>query len=163
MSDRKLYYNGTILTMDDQQPRADFVLTEGGVIADVGGKDRLAEYLGSDVERVDLQGRLLLPGFIDSHIHMLTAALNRLKLDVTDMPFDTVDDFLAYVRREKGDSGESWISVFGFSEENLGDHRMVERRDIDKYFPDVPVTIIRVCGHMCVVNSQAIARLVLGA
>ena len=159
MPDRKLYYNGTILTMDDQQPHADFVLTENGVIADVGGKDRLAEYLGSDVERVDLQGRLLLPGFLDSHLHMLTAALNRLKLDVTDMPFDTVDDFLAYVRREKGESGESWISVFGFSEENLGDRRMVERRDIDKYFPDVPVTIIRVCGHMCVVNSQAIARL----
>lgn len=156
---KKLYFNGTILTMDDACPRADYVLTEDNRILAAGGKQDIPDALSAGAQPVNLQGRVLLPGFIDSHLHMLTAALNRLKLDISDRHFASVEDMLSYVRREKEGSGEAWISVFGFSEENLDDGRMVTRRDIDKVFPDVPVTIIRVCGHMCIINSQVIARL----
>lgn len=154
---RKVYYNGTIYTMDDAMPRADYVVTEGEHILAVG-KGSAVQYLDG-AEAVDLKGRTLLPGFIDSHIHMLTAALNRLKLDISGMPFETIDSMLEYVKKEKAGSGEPWVSVFGFSEENIGTGRMVTRSDIDRYFPDTPVTIIRVCGHMCIVNSKAIAQL----
>ena len=156
---KKLYYNGTILTMDDSCPRADYVLTEDDRILSVGKSCDMPDDLAAGAQPVDLCGRMLLPGFIDSHLHMLTAALNRLKLDISDRHFASVEDMLSYVRREKEGSGEAWISVFGFSEENLDDGRMVTRQDIDQVFPDVPVTIIRVCGHMCIVNSQVISRL----
>lgn len=157
--ERKLFYNGTVFTMDEKQPMAGYVLTEGERILEVGPRAQAAQHLVDGVEAIDLKGRVLLPGFIDSHIHMLTAALNRFKLDITDMTFDTIDSMLDYVKKEKEGSGEEWISVFGFTEENIGTGAMVTRADIDRYFPDIPVTIIRVCGHMSIINSAAIGRL----
>ena len=156
---RILFYNGKILTMNDAAPFAEYVLTEGDKILDVGSGQQAAQYLAEGAEPVDLQGRMMLPGFIDSHIHMLTAALNRLKLDISGKPFDTIDSMLAYVKKEKEGTEEDWISVFGFSEENIGTGAMVTRADIDRYFPDIPVTIIRVCGHMSIINSKAIEKL----
>jgi len=157
--DRKLYYNGPIFTMNDAAPVADYVLTEGDKVVEVGMADGLAKHLSSGVEVVDLQGRTMLPGLIDSHLHMLSAALNQLKLDLTDLPFATIADMLAYVKQEKGNSGDSWISAFSFFEENIGEHRIPTRDDIDKVFPDVPVTIIRACGHMGIINSKAMEQL----
>jgi len=156
---RRLYYNGHILTMNNAEPLADYVLTEDDRIADLGKSDRIQQYLSEGAEGVDLQGRLMLPGFIDSHIHMLTAALNRFKLDISGMTFGTVDDMLRYVQEKKQGTKEPWISVFGFSEENIGTGQMVTRSDIDRFFPHVPVTVIRVCGHMCIINSSVIERL----
>ncbi|NLU24573.1 MAG: amidohydrolase [Clostridiales bacterium] len=156
---RRIFYNGRILTMNDAQPTAGYVLTQGDRVVELGSADRVAAYLAEGVEPVDLQGNMMLPGFIDSHIHMLTAALNRLKLDISGMRFDTIEEMLYYIRREKENSSDSWISVFGFSEENIREGRMVTRTDLDGVFPNIPVTIIRVCGHMCVVNSAAIRRL----
>lgn len=157
--DRKLYYNGPILTMNEAAPVVDYVLTEGDKIVEIGMADGLAKHLAAGTDAVDLQGRMMLPGFIDSHLHMLSAALNQLKLDLTDLTFDTIDDMLAYVKKEKGSSGDSWISAFAFFEENIGEHRIVTRQDIDKVFPDIPVTIIRVCGHMGIINSKAMEKL----
>lgn len=145
--------------MNDAAPYAEYVLTEGEKILDVGSGQQAAQYLAGGAEPVDLQGRMMLPGFIDSHIHMLTAALNRLKLDISGMFFDTIDSMLAYVKKEEEGVESSWISVFGFSEENIETGTMVTRTDIDRYFPEVPVTIIRVCGHMSIINSKAIEKL----
>ena len=133
--------------MNDAAPFAEYVLTEGEKILDVGSGRQAAQYLAGGAEPVDLQGRVMLPGFIDSHIHMLTAALNRLKLDIGGMHFDTIDSMLAYIKKEEEGTADSWICVSGFSEENIGTGTMVTRADIDRYFPEVPVTIIRVCGQ----------------
>lgn len=156
---RKLFYNGKILTMNDGAPFAEYVLTEGEKILDVGCGQQAAQYLAEGAEPVDLQGRMMLPGFIDSHLHMLTAALNRLKLDISGMSFDTIDSMLAYVKKERAGAEDDWISVVGFFEENIGTGAMVTRTDIDRYFPEVPVIIIRVCGHMSIINSKAIEKL----
>ena len=156
---RRIFYNGIILTMNKAESTAAYVLTEGDKVAAVGSAAEIEKHIAEGAEPVNLQGRLMLPGFIDSHIHMLTAALNRLKLDISAMKFDTVDDMLAYIRQKKEGSQDPWISVFGFSEENIRASRMVTQKDIDRFFPDVPVTIIRVCGHMSVINTKAMEQL----
>lgn len=156
---QKLYYNGTILTVDENMPLAGYVLTEDERIAEVGSDSQAALRQYSKAERVDLQGRLMVPGFIDSHLHVLTAALNHLKLDITDMLFESVDSMLTYIRSQKPGAEDEWISVSGFCEENIASGQMVTRWDIDRYFPEVPVTIIRVCGHKSIINSKAVERL----
>ena len=136
-----------------------YVLTEDERIAEVGSDSQAALRQYSKAERVDLQGRLMVPGFIDSHLHVLTAALNHLKLDITDMLFESVDSLLTYIRSQKAGAEDEWISVSGFCEENIASGQMVTRWDIDRYFPEVPVTIIRVCGHKSIINSKAVERL----
>ena len=60
-----LYYNGTILTMEDRRPQVEAVLTEDGRILDTGTWDKVKERAGDKTRRLDLQGRVMLPGFID--------------------------------------------------------------------------------------------------
>ena len=61
---KKLYFNGTILTMDDACPRADYVLTEDNRILAAGGKQDIPDALSAGAQPVDLQGRVLLPAKI---------------------------------------------------------------------------------------------------
>ncbi len=158
MGKKILYRNGKILTMDRALPTADYVLTEDDRISAVGLGMPGKELTKAD-EQIDLGGCVMVPGFIDSHIHMLTAALNRLRINIGERYFDSVDDMLRSLRDECGERSAEWLSIFGFSEENIASGEMVTRKALDRYFPKQPVTVIRVCGHLCVVNSEAIGRL----
>ena len=62
-----LYYNGTILTMEDRCPQVEAVLTEDGRILETGTWEKVKERAGDKARRLDLQGRVMMPGFIDSH------------------------------------------------------------------------------------------------
>ena len=60
-----LYYNGTILTMEDRCPQVEAVLTEDGRILETGTWEKVKERAGDKARRLDLQGRVMMPGFID--------------------------------------------------------------------------------------------------
>ena len=74
-----LYYNGTILTMEDRCPQVEAVLTEDGRILETGTWEKVKERAGDKARRLDLQGRVMMPGLIDSHSHC-TASGNTLKI-----------------------------------------------------------------------------------
>jgi predicted amidohydrolase YtcJ len=67
-----IVYNGTILTMNEAQPTAEALVIQGNMIAAVGNQDELLAYQTEETVMVDLQGRTVMPGFIDPHSHMLT-------------------------------------------------------------------------------------------
>lgn len=69
-----LYYNGTILTMEDRCPQVEAVLTEDGRILETGTWEKVKERAGDKARRLDLQGRVMMPGFIDSHSHFTACA-----------------------------------------------------------------------------------------
>ncbi|MFN2145180.1 MAG: amidohydrolase family protein, partial [Anaerolineales bacterium] len=67
-----IFYNGPILTMNDAQPTAEAIAIENGKIVAVGGQDEVFAYQTDDTLMVDLDGRTLMPGFVDGHSHMFT-------------------------------------------------------------------------------------------
>lgn len=77
-----LYYNGTILTMEDRRPQVEAVLTEDGRILDTGTWDKVKERAGDKTRRLDLQGRVMLPGFIDAHSHFTACASHTMEVDL---------------------------------------------------------------------------------
>ena len=79
-----LYYNGTILTMEDRRPQVEAVLTEDGRILDTGTWDKVKERAGDKTRRLDLQGRVMLPGFIDAHSHFTACAGKNLEADLSE-------------------------------------------------------------------------------
>ena len=79
-----LYYNGTILTMEDQKPCVEAVLTENGRITDAGTYKDLLERAGSQVRKGDLQGNVMVPGFIDPHSHFTACASNTMEVTWTE-------------------------------------------------------------------------------
>jgi len=71
LKDSVLFYNGQVITMKDDQPQAEAVLVQGDTILAVGSEADVMSHAGSDTIKIDLGGRTLVPGFIDSHVHRI--------------------------------------------------------------------------------------------
>src|SRR4051812_24338474 len=101
MAPLTVFYNGHVFTADAARSWASAVAVEGGRIVAVGGDDAVAAYLSRADEVVDLAGRLLVPGFLDAHIHPVNGGLERARCDLTAAR--TAGDYLAaigsYARR----------------------------------------------------------------
>ena len=88
---KKLFYNGDIITLEDEL-YAEAVLVQDGKIAKVGKKDELMKDAG-DAEMVDLQGKTLIPSFIDPHSHFFGYANSKLQVNLEDaVDFNDIAD-----------------------------------------------------------------------
>lgn len=122
---QKLYTNGTILTMDEDLPQAGAVLVEDGMIAAVGTREALTAQAPA-AEIVDLAGQTLLPGFIDSHSHMVFSCL----FPRFDAPpagtIDSVDALVAAIRAwldAHPVKGDAWLVGMGYDHTVFADGR----------------------------------------
>lgn len=151
-----LFYNGVIHTMDARAPRAEAVLVgDDGRIARVGDLDGMP--LG--VQRVDLAGRALVPGFNDAHVHiwklglLLTTQVDARHAAAPDLP-----SLIARFReRAAAAPPGTWLTGRGYNEVDLAEKRHPTRFDLDEASADHPIALTRTCGHMIVANSRALA------
>ena len=147
-----LYHNGKIYTCDEAKPHAQAMLVRGRRILWVG-RNAEAESVAGDAERVDLEGRRVLPGFIDSHMHPVTLAEYSRQLAVLPPAITSIEELIEAIRKVRS---ETWIQGWGFDEGKLAEKRSPNRYDLDKGASDVPVSIVRACQHIRVVNSKAL-------
>ncbi|MCL3816962.1 amidohydrolase [Aeromicrobium wangtongii] len=151
--------NGNVLTMDDVQGpgRPTAIAVSGGVITYVGD-DTTARSLGGDTtEVVDLDGRTVLPGFIESHAHPTVYGTNLLDIDCRPQVTGSVDRIQAEVEAAaRAVAPGEWILGWGWDESRMENGIAPTRDELDRAAPDNPVLLRRVCGHMAVVNSAAL-------
>ncbi len=151
-------FNGNVITMDQEQPRAEAVAVKGGKIIGVGRNSEIKQFCGPKTEKLDLKGKTLLPGFIDSHSHMMEHGSNLLGLDCSMDANKSINDILAKVkeRAETLPKG-TWIQGSGYDDTLLAEKRHPNRWDLDKVAPDHPVDLFHISGHLTAVNSRALA------
>lgn len=92
-----LYYNGTILTMEDHMPQAEAVLTQDGRIMAVGSWQELKEKAEKKARLADLLGNVMMPGFIDPHSHFTACASHTMEVDLGSA--GSFDDIISCVRQ----------------------------------------------------------------
>ena len=146
--------NARVVTMDPTRPEAEAVAIAGDQILAVG---TLAEVqaLGASTTVVhDLRGRCVLPGFHDSHNHMLSTAYSRTLVDLSATR--TIDDVVRKLseRAEVTPPGQWVLSSGRWHETQLVEKRFPRREELDAALPAHPVMIQR-GGHNIVVNSRA--------
>lgn len=147
--------NARVLTMDRDLPLADTVVTEGDIITYVGGKEGLDEGLIYGKELIDLEGRTVVPGFIDSHVHLVEMAKDRLGLDLGECR--SVRDVLRLVRQEVEKRPDSeWVAGHNWDESRWKEGRIITIEELDSISPRHPVVLKRICQHLVVVNSRAL-------
>ena len=113
----------------------------------------IAKSLGGEV--IDLSGSIVMPGFIDSHMHLDSLGLNLNTLDLRGAKsIEEVKERLRKFITEA--SATEWIVGRGWDQELFAEGRWLSRWDIDEVTRDKPVLLIRVCGHVGVVNSKAV-------
>jgi predicted amidohydrolase YtcJ len=127
---------------------------DGRIVA-VGDDAKIAALAGPDTRCIDLAGRTVTPGFIDSHLHLLW--YGRQLLHEADLVGSTsVDDILGRLR-EIAKNSEGWIQGHGFDQDKLRERRFPTRAELDTLSATRPILVSRICGHAVVVNSAALA------
>jgi predicted amidohydrolase YtcJ len=158
-----MYYNGDIITMEgDTAAYAEAVVVKEGKIAFVGSKDEAMKAAGDNHTMVDLQGKTMLPGFIDAHSHYFNSlqVASQCKLYAPPSgPAKNVESIIATLKQfaaeRKIPKGEM-IMGYGYDENVMPNGQLLNRDDLDKAFPDNPVRIDHVSMHGCVLNSMAL-------
>lgn len=149
-----LFVNGQVRTMDPQDPWHTAVAVTGGRITALG--QAATAVRGASTEVIDLDGRVVLPGFIDAHIHPVVAGVESAQVDLTDA--DTVEQCLdavgAYARKHPD---REWITGGGWAME-LFDQGASIREFLDQVVADRPVYLTNRDHHGAWVNSCALKR-----
>jgi predicted amidohydrolase YtcJ len=150
-----VYKGGRVLTMEPSRPRASVMACSGGRLAYVG--DDLREALASlqgEAEVVDLKGRDVVPGLIDSHVHVLGEGLRLSQLDLTGFAYKEALEAVAEEAAKRGKG--TWIHGRRWDQNIWGDQGWPSKRDLDRAAPDNPVVLDRVDKHSIWVNSLAL-------
>ena len=131
------------------------VLIDGPRIAAVGKRSEIDVPSGARV--IDASERTVVPGLIDSHTHFLSMGyrLGHLQLDDAESIGDIVGRLREYIRARRVPKGK-WVQGRGWDDQNLAERRYPDRHDVDEASPDNPVALTRICGHMIVLNSNAL-------
>lgn len=156
-----IFYNGTILTQDPRFPVVESLLVgDNGRVRWAGKLDDLPTITGIDrLQRVDLEGRTLIPGFNDAHVHiwklglLLTVQVDARAAAAPDIPSIVG----AFRDRAAKTPASAWLTGRGYNEVVLPEKRHLTRQDLDAASTQHPIALTRTCGHMIVANSLALS------
>lgn len=156
-----LYYNGQILTLSTPTPPShnpEAVLIKDGRIAKVGALEELEAAASSDVKKVDLAGRCLLPAFIDPHSHFVMNAKMALYADLSDCSSfaDIIRVLKEYIRKNAVTKDQAVIG-FGYDHNFLKEQAQPDKRVLDQVSTEIPILILHVSAHLACANSAALA------
>jgi len=158
-----IYHNGNIITINDPQPIAEAVAVKDGKILAVGTKEKVLKSKGDATRLLDLQGRTMLPGFVDAHGHVMGGGLQALSANLLAPPDGEVKDIasLQQTLREWIAANEETVKKvglivgFGYDNAQLAEKRHPWREDLDTVSEDVPIVLVHQSGHLIAVNSKA--------
>ena len=147
--------NGNIRTLDSQRPQARAIGIKGGQIIAVGENGAIADLADQKTERIELNGRLAIPGLMDSHFHFYDWAMGRQQLDLARV--NALDELLDQVAQAAGQlPQEKWVLGQGWNESDWPEHTMPRRDHLDGVAPSHPVALWRCDLHLVSVNSRAL-------
>lgn len=151
------FINGQVITMDDNNSIVEAVFVREDQIIAVGDNAKIQGLIDNKTLVHDLQGKTLLPGFIDSHSHFPGSGMSLFMADLRSPPVGPITNIPDLLTRlqEKAKSipkGE-WVNGFGYDNLMLDENRHPSRDELDQALPDHPVFILHVSGHMGVTNS----------
>lgn len=150
-----LLYNGNIVTLTSHLPYCEAVAVQDGKIVDCGASNELKSKYKSAKQTIDLRGKTVFPGFIDTHVHLTDTGVDTLGVDLSEShSIAEIQNNLAQFAKHIP-SGE-WFFGNGFDDSVLAEKRYPTRYDLDKAVPNHPICISRRDGHSCVANSLAL-------
>jgi hypothetical protein len=146
--------NGNIYTVNESQPKVEAVAVKYGRIVFAGSTADAKQHEGKGTRSIDLKGRTVVPGLVDSHYHFSGVGFREMNLNLEGTT--SLEDFLAKVkvRVDKAKPGE-WVTGRGWIETFWKPQAFPTRWDLDKIAPNNPVYLTRADGHGAVANSAA--------
>jgi len=152
-----VYVNGKIITVDKAFTIAQAVAVKDGKFVGVGTSDEMRRYASPSTRLVDLKGRAVIPGLMDSHTHMIGAgtAETRAPLFRAKTVAEAQAIIAEFIRSKKVPPGE-WVQTSGWHPPSqLREQRYLTRQEIDAVAPNNPV-FVQTVGHFAMANTKAL-------
>ena len=141
--------------MNPSQPHAQAIAIQNDKIAKVGTNKEIEPWIRKDTKVIDLKGRTVVPGFIDTHVHVTGFGRSLAWVDLRDV--QSIREIQERLKKRVQETPKGrWIMGGGWDQERLVERRYPTRWDLDDFSPENPVVFNRVCGHICVTNSKAL-------
>ena len=145
-----ILHHAQVITVDRAFTLKTAVAVKGDRIMAVGGEELLDAYSASKV--IDLGGRTLMPGFIDTHVHPKPVSPNDIPVEAAK----SITEVQAMLRAKAKQLGPGkWITGYGWQESNFAEKRNLSRADLDVAAPNNPVALLRAGSHSTAYNSAA--------
>jgi predicted amidohydrolase YtcJ len=148
--------NGKIITLNSRDEIAEAVVAKHGRIMGVGSTKDVETFLGKETHVVDVGGKTVTPGFVESHCHASMTG-TKLLFEVDVRSAQSISDIIGLLRQkaEQLPPGK-WLKGWGYNDRRLKEQRHPSRWDLDEATRDHPVILIRTDAHLAVANSAAL-------
>lgn len=153
-----MFINGKVYTMDKDNTVSEAVAVKDNKIIKVGTTEEILALKGDNSQIIDLEGKTLVPGFNDSHMHLVNYGYSQTQADLIGV--ESIEEInrrvSQYIKDKKIEEG-TWVRGAGWNQDYfLGDKVFPTKYDLDKISLDHPIVVTRTCGHVAVVNSKAL-------
>ncbi|HHX27788.1 MAG: amidohydrolase [Bacillota bacterium] len=152
-----LFQNGSFHVFPNETREREALAAYRGRVLYVGDREdaRNAFPAGTKVEVVDLGGKMAVPGFIDSHMHLMSLGVGLRNLSLNDVSsIARLKEVVA--ERAKTAAPDEWILGRGWDQDFFAEKRYPTRKDLDEAGGGRPVYLTRACGHLAVASSKAL-------
>lgn len=152
-----ILFNGNVYTVDEKQKYAEAVGIRGNKIEIVGTTQEVMRCKSDTTNLIDLQGKTVIPGFNDGHLHLLNHGIikdNIVLQGCTDKS-QVIQKSKNYIDERKIPKGE-WVEGRGWDQKLFKEKIMLTRHDLDQISQEHLIVLTRVCGCMCVVNTAGL-------
>ncbi|SKC36867.1 amidohydrolase [Maledivibacter halophilus] len=148
----KVLINGHIIKMNTEYDYCEAIAVQGKKIICTGSNYECLNYSNSKTKVFDLKGKTVVPGFYDSHLHLISTFLKEISVNLENAR--SIPDILDLIEEaRKNLKSNTFIYGSSLSEFRLKEKRLPTRRELDKVAPDVPVILSSIEFHTIVVNS----------
>jgi len=159
----RVFLNAAVYTVDADRSWAEAVAVREGEIVFVGANDAASTWIGDKTEVTDLSGNMMLPGFHDSHTHLLIGVSTDEECDLLRLEtLEAVEIELSQCKDLEGFGEHRWVIGSGWAEWLWPDSEPHKAR-LDRFFPDRPVYLTSSYGHSAWVNSRAMELAGIGS
>jgi predicted amidohydrolase YtcJ len=149
--------NGKIITVDSEFSIAEAIAVKNSRIQLVGTTKKVKELVGNVTKVNDLEGKTVMPGLYDSHLHLVGTGAALQMINCRTPPMMSIEDMKKAVAEKVEDAEpRDWILGRGWDQAKLAEQRNPTRYDFDEVAPENPVVLTRTCGHLLVANSLAL-------
>ncbi|SDY87853.1 amidohydrolase [Tindallia californiensis] len=154
---RTMFYNANLSNFTDLSTDNAFI-TENGMITKIGDSNDLLPLLKDEDIRINLQQKTVIPGFTDSHMHLLAYGSTKEQVvSLKEIPsIDALKKAVTqHIDRKSIPIGD-WVNGSGWNQDLFSDRKIPDRQDLDSISRKHPIKLLRMCYHICSVNSKAL-------
>jgi predicted amidohydrolase YtcJ len=153
----QLFVNGEVMTVNHHNSVEEAVAVKENRVIAVGTTEEIMKLATVHTNIIDLEGKSLMPGFIDAHIHLTIYGTNLLGVSCIEPHLQSLEDLFLELREKARTTPKGqWVRAWGFKESTFKENRYPTKEELDFISTDHPIVIIRTCNHTSIVNSKAL-------